>query len=94
MGIIRIAAPPESLYFFGTIMAVDMETEHELARISPGETMELPADSAIDLGIAWGRLGAPAVRLRFTAHPGRTYVLHWLMQGFGAGMALTEDNQE
>lgn len=90
MGVIRIAAPPESRYFFGRIAAVDMETEQELARVSPGETMVIPADSAIDLGVGWGRLGAPAVRLRFVAHPGRTYILRWLTQGFGAGMGVEE----
>lgn len=87
---IHIITPLERPHFFGKLAAVDMETEQELARVSPGETMIIPAKTAIDLGIAWVRLGAPAVRLRFMAQPGKTYVLHWQKTAFGSGMGLEE----
>lgn len=93
MGEIRIILPPGNPYFIGEFAVVDMETERELGRASPGKTMVLPADSALDLGIAWVRIGAPAVRLRFMAHPGRTYMIYWLARGFGAGMGVTEMEQ-
>lgn len=93
MGEVKIILPPGNPYFIGEFAVVDMETEQELGRAAPGETMALPADSALDLGIAWVRIGAPAVRLRFMAHPGRTYILCWLARGFGAGMGVTETQQ-
>lgn len=90
MGIIRIILPPWNPCCIGSFAAVDMDTEQVLCAAAPGETVELPSDCAIDLGIALVRLGAPAVRLRFQAHPGRTYAVSWLSQGFGAGMDVTE----
>lgn len=90
MGIIRIVAPPESLYFFGGITVLDMDGERILGRIRPGETIELPVESAIDLGIAWGMFGVPTAQLRFMAHLGRTYRLYWLTRGFGAGIGAQE----
>lgn len=94
MGVIRIVMPPWNPCHIEGFAAMDMETEEELGRASPGETMVLPADAAMDLGIAWVRIGAPAVRLRFAAHPGRTYELCWLTRGFGAGMGVTETEQD
>lgn len=88
---IRIIAPPQNLYFFGKIQAVDMTTEALLAETSPGGQMELPAEKPIDLGVAWSRLGAPAVKLRFLAEPGHTYRLQWLKEDFAAGMAVQSD---
>lgn len=82
--------PLENRYFPGLIAAVNMETGQELARVPPGETMIIPAEGEIDLGIAWVRLGAPAVRLRFMARPDKTYVLHWPWPRVGAEMTAEE----
>lgn len=90
MGNIRIAAPPCSLYYFGDITAVDMATERVLGRVAQGGAMDIPAEEAVDLGIAWSRTGTPTVKLRFAAYPGRAYRLYWLNQGFGAGMGVDE----
>lgn len=90
MGIIRIIAPPRSLYTFGPVVLHDMSRRTEICRIPQGSEVELPADDPIDLGVAWGRGNTPPVKLRFMAHPGRTYKLYWLTQGFGAGMGVEE----
>ena len=47
--------PLENRYFPGLIAAVNMETGQELARVPPGETMIIPAEGEIALGIAWVR---------------------------------------
>lgn len=87
---IRIVTPPLSLYVFGPVVAHDMICRRELCRVRQGEVMQLPAEEPIDLGIAFGRGNTPPVRLRFMAHPGRTYRLYWLAHGFGAGMGVEE----
>lgn len=90
---IRIIAPPQNLYFFGKIQAVDMEDDVLLAETIPGGWMELPSDRPIDLGVAWSRLGAPAVKLRFRAEPGHTYRLCWVKEDFAAGMTVQSDGE-
>ena len=90
MELIRIITPPRSLYVFGKIVAHDMMQRVELGRVSQGGEMFIPALEPIDLGIAWGRGSTPPVRLRFTAMPGRTYLLYWLKEDFGAGMGVEE----
>lgn len=90
MGVIRIAMPPENPCCIGYFAAVGMDTEQELGRAAAGETMTLPADSPIDLGIAVVRIGAPAVGLRFQARPGQTYGLYWRTRGFGACLGVEE----
>lgn len=90
MGVIRIVAPPGSGYFFGVITVLDMDGERILGRFRPGEEMAIPADGAIDLGVAWGQFGVPAAQLRFMAEPGQTYRLRWLTRGFGAGIGVEE----
>lgn len=90
MGVIRILAPPGSGYFFGVITVLDMAGERILGRIRPGEELAIPAEGAIDLGVAWGQFGVPTAQLRFMAEPGKTYRLRWLTRGFGAGIGVQE----
>lgn len=90
MGNIRIVAPPQNPYYFGKVTAVDMDAEKELGWTSPGGRIDLPAEGPIDLGIAWSRIGGPAVKLRFVAEPGRTYILRWMQEAFAANIKVEE----
>lgn len=90
MGKIRIITPPRSLYVFGVVAVHDMLRREELGRTVQGGVLELAAEAPIELGIAWGRGSTPPVKLRFTGVPGRTYILYWLRQDFGAGMGVEE----
>lgn len=94
MEAIRIILPAEKPDSMGRFAAVDMAAEQELIRAAPGETMVIPTDAPIEVGMAWVRFGAPAVRLRFVGQPGRTYAVRWLARGFGAGMGVTEMEQD
>lgn len=88
---IRIILPPRNLCCLGAFAVVDMTTEEELARGEARETITILTDACMDIGIASVRLGAPAVRFRFTAWPGRTYRVYWLIEGFGAGFYVVEE---
>ena len=88
--IIRIITPPRSPYAFGPFVAHDMLRRRELMRVPQGRELLIPTLEPIDLGIAWGRGGTPPVKLRFMALPGRTYILYWLRQGFGALLGVEE----
>lgn len=87
---IRIILPPRNLCCLGSFAVVNMATEEELARGEARETITILTDACMDIGIASVRLGAPAVRLRFIASPGKIYRLLWMNHGFGAGMGVLE----
>lgn len=88
---ISFVFPPGNLCCPGFIAVVDMETEKEIARGCAGEKAVVPSDEAIDIGIASVRLGAPAVRFRFMARPGKTYRIYWTHEGFGASFYAVEE---
>ena len=90
MGYIRIIAPRGNPFFYGKITVLSMETAQTLGRMHQGGELWLAAQSAMDIGVGWSHIGTPAARLRFTARPDRTYVLHWRTPGFGADMDAME----